>query len=79
MNLNKSVEVAVYTYTRRAGWSHWPSSMTAVMESGLAARLDFLRQHDVTADFLPVLEAGRRRLIVAPEWPKSRLLGNLGV
>jgi hypothetical protein len=62
MNLNKLVEAAAYSISRRAGWNHRPQIPTNMMQNELANAVRNLRRSDVSSDLLDALEIGLRAL-----------------
>lgn len=62
MNLNKLVEAAVYSITRRAGWKHRPEISTDLMQDELANAVRNLRQSDISSDLIDAMEIGLRAL-----------------
>jgi hypothetical protein len=62
MNLNKLVEAAAYSMSRRSGWMHRPEISTDMMQDELADAVRNLRQSDVSSELIDAMEIGLRAL-----------------
>ncbi|MGB3717307.1 MAG: DinB family protein [Candidatus Promineifilaceae bacterium] len=62
MNLNKLVEAAVYSITRRAGRTHRPQISTDMMQDELVTAVRTLRKRDVSPDLIAAMEVGLHAL-----------------